>query len=50
MSDKILLEATDLKMHFPIHHGVLRRVVNHVKAVDGVSFQIQDGETLGLVD
>ncbi len=44
-----LLEVTDLKMHFPIRKGFLRRVVGHVKAVDGVSFSIQKGDTFGLV-
>ena len=44
-----LLEVSDLKMHFPIRKGFLRRVVGHVKAVDGVSFSIQKGDTFGLV-
>jgi len=44
-----LLEVSDLKMHFPIRKGFLRRVVGHVKAVDGVSFSIQKGGTFGLV-
>lgn len=44
-----LLEATDLKMHFPIKTGVLRRTIGHVKAVDGVDLTLQKGETLGLV-
>jgi peptide/nickel transport system ATP-binding protein len=46
---KVLLQVTDLKMHFPIQRGFLRRVVGHVRAVDGVSFFIRQGETLGLV-
>ena len=41
--------VSDLKMHFPIRRGILKRVVGHVRAVDGVSFAIQEGETLGLV-
>jgi len=51
MSDKenIILEVKDLKLHFPIHRGLLQRVVGHVKAVDGVSFKLRDGEVLGLV-
>jgi oligopeptide/dipeptide ABC transporter ATP-binding protein len=46
---EILLEVTDLKKHFPIHKGVFRRVVGHVKAVDGVSFTVHEGETVGVV-
>jgi peptide/nickel transport system ATP-binding protein len=45
----VLLEVKDLKMHFPVRRGLLKRVVKHVKAVDGVSFTIRRGETLGLV-
>jgi oligopeptide/dipeptide ABC transporter ATP-binding protein len=44
-----VLEVTDLKKHFPIQKGLLRRVTGHVFAVDGVSFSIMGGETLGLV-
>ncbi len=44
-----LVEVRDLRMHFPILAGVLRRHVGDVKAVDGVSFDIFEGETLGLV-
>jgi peptide/nickel transport system ATP-binding protein/oligopeptide transport system ATP-binding protein len=44
-----LLEVHDLKKHFPIQKGVLARVTGHVRAVDGVSFHIAGGETLGLV-
>ncbi len=44
-----LLEVEDLKTYFPIRKGLLRRTVGHVKAVDGVSFNIQPGQTLGLV-
>ncbi len=45
----LLLEVKNLKKYFPVRRGVLRRVVAHVKAVDGVSFFIREGETLGLV-
>lgn len=48
-SSQPLLEVTDLKTHFPVRQGLLQRVVDHVRAVDGVSFEIQPGETLGLV-
>ncbi len=44
-----LVEVKDLKMHFPIYGGLMRRHVGDVKAVDGVSFDIFKGETLGLV-
>ena len=44
-----ILEVVDLKKHFPIRKGFLRRIVGHVRAVDGVSFHIQKGETLALV-
>ena len=45
----LLLEVRDLKKHFPIHKGTFKRVVGHVKAVDGVSFFVRQGETMGLV-
>jgi oligopeptide transport system ATP-binding protein len=45
-----LLTVTDLKVHFPIKRGLLfDRTVDHVKAVDGISFEIPEGQTLGLV-
>jgi peptide/nickel transport system ATP-binding protein len=47
--EKPLLSVTDLKMHFPIKKGLLGRVVDHVRAVDGISFDIYRGQTLGLV-
>ena len=42
-------EAKDLKVWFPIKRGVMRRVVGHIKAVDGVSIGVRQGETLGIV-
>jgi oligopeptide/dipeptide ABC transporter ATP-binding protein len=46
---KNLLEVEGLKTYFPIRKGLLRRTVGYVKAVDGVSFGIRAGQTLGLV-
>ena len=45
----VLLDVQGLVKHFPVRHGILQRVAGWVKAVDGVSFQIRRGETLGLV-
>lgn len=46
----VLIDIRNLKMHFPVYKGVIiRREVASVKAVDGLSFQIRKGETLGLV-
>ncbi len=47
--DDVLLEVRNLKKHFPITGGLMRKVVGQVKAVDGVNFFIKKGETLGLV-
>jgi microcin C transport system ATP-binding protein len=44
-----VLTATDVKVHFPIRRGVMRRVVGHVRAVDGVNFTVRAGETIGVV-
>lgn len=44
-----ILRVQDLKMYFPVTKGLFKRVVGHVKAVDGVSFTIRQGETLGIV-
>ncbi|MDO5499736.1 MAG: dipeptide ABC transporter ATP-binding protein [Propionibacteriaceae bacterium] len=48
-SREAILAAEDLVKHYPIRKGVLRRTVGHVKAVDGVSFELYKGETLGIV-
>src|SRR5881275_2314482 len=45
-----LIDVRDLKMHFPVTRGIiLQRVVGYVRAVDGISFTIERGQTLGLV-
>ena len=44
-----LLEAGPMKIWFPIKSGFLRRVTGHVKAVDGISVKVREGETLGVV-
>ena len=46
---KPLLRAEDVKVHFAVRRGVLRRTVGYVRAVDGVSIEVREGETLGLV-
>ncbi|MDQ0273649.1 ABC transporter ATP-binding protein [Cytobacillus purgationiresistens] len=49
MSDQALLEVKELKQYFPIKGGVFGRTVNHVKAVDDVSFTVNEGETVSIV-
>ncbi|HNT97723.1 MAG TPA: ATP-binding cassette domain-containing protein [Elusimicrobiales bacterium] len=53
MSDKLppsnILEVKDLKVHYPIHGGLFLKKIGEVKAVDGVSFAMKPGETLGMV-
>jgi microcin C transport system ATP-binding protein len=48
-SAPVVIETDDLKVWFPIKRGVLRHVVGHIKAVDGVTFALRKGETLGVV-
>ncbi|RPI93609.1 MAG: dipeptide ABC transporter ATP-binding protein [Chloroflexi bacterium] len=48
-SSRPLLEVRSLKKYFPIHKGMMRKVVNYVRAVDDVSFFVREGETLALV-
>jgi oligopeptide transport system ATP-binding protein len=49
MNGEVVLKAENLVKHYPIKSGVLRRTVGHVKALDGVSFELYKGETLGIV-
>jgi oligopeptide/dipeptide ABC transporter ATP-binding protein len=50
VGSKTIIDIRDLKMHFPLTKGIiLQRVVGHIRAVDGVSFSIEQGQTLGLV-
>ena len=48
-SAKVVVETQDLKVWFPIRKGFLRKVVDHVKAVDGVSLKLRAGQTVGVV-
>ena len=45
----VVLKADDVKVHFPIKRGVLRRTVGHIKAVDGVTIELRAGHTVGVV-
>ncbi len=49
LTSRVVVEAQNLKVWFPIKRGLLRRTVDHVKAVDGVSLKLRAGETLGVV-
>ena len=46
---KTLLRVEDLKKHFPIRRGIFKKIVGHVKAIDGINFTMEEGETVGLV-
>ncbi len=48
-SAPVVMEADDLKVWYPIKRGLLRRTVDHVKAVDGLSLKLREGQTLGVV-
>jgi alpha-galactoside transport system ATP-binding protein len=48
-NDNVILEVKNLKLYFPIYKGLFQRLVGHVRAVNGVSFKLRDGEVLGLV-
>ena len=47
--NEIILDVQNLKKYFPIRGGLITRTVGHVKAVDGISFKLRRGETLGIV-
>ena len=49
MTNGSLLQVTGLKKYFPVHKGILKKIVGHIKAIDGISFDIKEGETVGLV-
>jgi microcin C transport system ATP-binding protein len=49
LSAPVIMETTDLKVWFPIKAGVLRKTIDHVKAVNGVSLQVREGQTVGVV-
>jgi len=49
MSAPIILETDELKVWFPVKRGLMRRTVDHIKAVDGISLQVRAGQTLGIV-
>ena len=49
LSQKTLMELNNVKVWFPIRRGILRKTVGHIKAVDGISLSIREGETLGIV-
>ena len=46
---EVLCEAREVKVHFPVRRGILRRTIGHIKAVDGVSLTVREGETVALV-
>ena len=46
---KTLLRVEGLKKHFPIRRGIFKKIVGHVKAIDGINFTMEEGETVGLV-
>ncbi len=46
---KVLVQADDVKVWFPIKRGFMRKTIGHIKAVDGISFTLREGQTLGVV-
>ncbi len=49
MEDNVLLKVKKLKKYFPVRGGILSKIIGYVQAVDEISFNIKEGETLGLV-
>ncbi len=49
MSDNVVVKVENLKKYFPVTKGIMKKHIGSVKAIDGVSFEIKKGETLGLV-
>jgi peptide/nickel transport system ATP-binding protein/oligopeptide transport system ATP-binding protein len=49
MATQTLLEVQDLRVYFPVRGGFFRRIIDHVRAVDGVNFTVRPGTTVGLV-
>ncbi len=49
MTDSKLIEINHVKVYFPVKHGLFKKVVNHVMAVDGIDLEVRRGETLGIV-
>src|SRR3546814_7059728 len=45
----VVMEGDDVKVHFPIRKGVLKRTVDYVRAVDGISVTVREGHTVGVV-
>ncbi|WP_417452684.1 ABC transporter ATP-binding protein [Kiloniella sp.] len=45
----VIMACEDIKVHFPVKRGLLRRTVSHIKAVDGISLTLQQGHTIGIV-
>ena len=48
-SSPLVLKANDMKVWFPVKKGLMRKTVDHVKAVDGISLELREGQTLGVV-